>query len=125
MGDLLSEGWLLNCELCEREVAVKTWKLPRGWRWQLHEEAFKPVCRTCVWRLWRDAQREARHIVQWDRWLVTMFRPCDIQLDEYVQGSRRELQQQQQHQQCSSSATAPADMPVPEDSSVPEDMDLD
>ena len=53
-----------------------------------------------------------------------MFRPCDIQLDEYVQGFRKEMQLQQR-QPCSSSATAPADMPVPEDSSAPEDMALD
>ena len=122
----MCDFWTLKCVLCEREVDVKTWKLPRGWRWQLHEEEFKPVCRTCVWRLWRDAQREAQHIGQWDLWLVTNFRRCDIQLAEYVQGFRRKMQQQQQQlQDFSGGVNATAIMAALDDAFVSEDMVLD
>ena len=97
-----------------------------GWWWQQHAEEFKPVCRTCVWRLWRDAHKEAQHIVQWDLWLVTNFRQCDIQLAEYVEGFRREMQRQQlQLQECNGCVADHAAMAALDNAAVPEDMVLD
>ena len=122
----MCDFWTVQCILCEREVDVTSWKLPRGWRWQQRTEEFKPVCRTCVWRLWRDAQKEAQHIVQWDLWLITNFRQRDIQLAEYTDGFRREVQRQQlQVQKHNGGVTCHAALAALDPAADPEDMVLD
>ena len=75
---------LLGCLARRRKGS---WQLPYAWKWSRDADGWwRPICKGCRWRIWRDTRKEIEASPEWDE--LTYSDRWQVQWEVFNEGVR-------------------------------------